>query len=732
MDELMALFWLTASALFFAAAVRLARRIFPQDRAAEHAMHAVVVSWSGLVVISFVLALGHWLTPVALLITVGLLSAVVHFGLSFTGGDRPAAAGRCAVSEHVPEPARSDAGAQIPQRWFGFRALLWAWIAGFGVFHVLRWGVLVFPQNWDSLAYHIPLIDHWVRQRTLYVPDCAFWYVPGNNELWGLWATGAFSGDFLVGLDNVPAGILFVTAMLALAGHLKIRRPWSDLAVLAALAAEPVVRQLVDVENDLAVAALFLAVLAYGVRYAVGRRAADVVFAAASAGLLTGVKYYALGYAVAAGCAVAVPLLIGRELRPVAWGLAWGVLGALVLGAGWYLRNWWATGTPLFPLGFSSGTDVWGRMRPGSLASTLAFSGRWVVWPLLMRAVGAQTGWCHLAALASLPVTIPYLAYRAVRRSSGRQAYRLGLLAVAVPAAALVYVCIPNAVETAPGALNMLRLQYHPVRFGLPLWTVSLLALAAMLSDVCPARSGLFGHHEAGWIGRSMWALCISACGVGVLGQLWRRWGPWVSLEGALLATDFAVAGWVVRWGTKRLDRRRCVLVAVCGAMMLSGAFAWGIGLRAGRWHEGFWRHYDASLRTRIFSRFVSRLEPDAERICVCDYRYYPFFGSRRRFDVCRPLWIPDGTALRRYLRMHEATVVVCRHRDTNPQRRYAGVARWIKTDPDLFDVVYEDSVYIAARIRRGVAAFAAKRSERRPGRRIQRHSGRAQSPDGA
>jgi hypothetical protein len=47
---------------------------------------------------------------------------------------------------------------------------------------------------------------------------------------------------------------------------------------------------------------------------------------------------------------------------------------------------------------------------------------------------------------------------------------------------------------------------------------------------------------------------------------------------------------------------------------------------------------------------FLTAADPDRERIAVCDYRDYAFLGSRRQFDVCRPLWLPDQAALLDYL----------------------------------------------------------------------------------
>src|SRR5262249_58732843 len=109
------------------------------------------------------------------------------------------------------------------------------------------------------------------------------------NEVLGLWLVGPFSGDFLIGLTNLPAVVLLVTAAMELAGQLGLGRPWDHLAGLTTAAAAPVLLQLASAGNDVAVAGPFLALPAYGVRYSRSGSRGDLAWAAISLGLLAGV-----------------------------------------------------------------------------------------------------------------------------------------------------------------------------------------------------------------------------------------------------------------------------------------------------------------------------------------------------------------------------------------------------------------------------------------------------------
>src|SRR5205814_1608244 len=132
--------------------------------------------------------------------------------------------------------------------------------------HVITSGLLRFPGDWDTLMYHLPLVDKWLQARGLYIPDFSHWYNPGNHELLALWLAAPFSGDFLTALCNIPSVVLLAAGAGELARQSGLSRAWCNLMALAVLANFVVVKQLTDAENDVAVAALFLACLAYALR----------------------------------------------------------------------------------------------------------------------------------------------------------------------------------------------------------------------------------------------------------------------------------------------------------------------------------------------------------------------------------------------------------------------------------------------------------------------------------
>jgi hypothetical protein len=98
---------------------------------------------------------------------------------------------------------------------------------------------------------------------------------------------------------------------------------------------------------------------------------------------------------------------------------------------------------------------------------------------------------------------------------------------------------------------------------------------------------------------------------------------------------------------------------------------------------------------------FLDRSEMNGDRIGVCEYRYYPFFGSHRQHNVCRPLWIPEFPHFLEYVQRHELSVVIARHNDPFPQKRYERVKGWLDEHVDMFQPLRDDHRYLMVRVDR-------------------------------
>lgn len=665
--------WLAVNVFLGATAWQVSRRLHPRGPAAQVVADSIVVGWACIVGAATVLGLVGALSGGNLLAGVAGLAGLGVYGLRRGGRELP---GR---------PTNGVEGRGGP--WWG---VVWSLVSAWGAIHVVAAGLLKFPSDHDSLMYHLPLIAQWLQARSLYAPSCSHWSHPGNSELVGLWLVAPFSGDFLVGLSNVPAAVLLAVSTIGLGTQLGLSRGLSYLAGLVVVSNAAVVWQLTDAENDLAVVSLFLASLHYGVRHAGQGRWGDLVLGAVSLGLLAGVKFYALGYAAVVLGTVVLLVTRLRGLRSGLRAAAVGGVGLVVWGGYWYARNTLMTGSPLYPMGMSGSGDVLSEMYDGVWRTSFLGQGQAEVFWLGLQAVWKVAGPWHAVALLGLPVSVGWLLRSARRQGSSETQQRVRrALGLALIGSGLVLLVTPFAVEDEPGSLNQLRGAYVPVRYGLCFLSLAVLSLVVVVQDVFRRlRSNGRGRTTGvgSWVSRTEVALA----GLGVL-QAVRSlgrgdgFGPAELVAGGLLGTG----AWMIVWGGRGW---RCGAWArggsgVAWAGVLAAAFGFVAAQLSEAWHRGYAPHYDRALGTNVCT-YLSRQVPGGTPICVLDYRSYPFFGSRRQFPVVQPLWVPSYPWLRTYLRDRGVRLVAARveeHADATAWNRYRWTAQWLRKHAEAF-----------------------------------------------
>lgn len=680
--------WLAVNVALVTAAWRWSQRLFVADRLLEHVLHATVLACACVLAVSLLLGSLGLLSGTTLVVGVAVSAAGAWIAAArpirgFGRHREPQSAAR-AVAD--PEAGRPRNGSSKDRVW----PVVWGIVLCCYLGHVVEGGILQFPSTWDALAYHIPYVDHWLAGASLYIPDCPRWPDPANNELLALWMVAPFSGDFLITLNNLPAFVILALGTVMLLETLRVSRLIANLGALLAVSKYVVMRQAMVPENDLAVAAFFVASIGYALRYLCRRRQSDLTLACLCVGILAGIKYYALGYA---GLATLLILAIAaiHRFRQIGHIVATGTVCLLVFAGYWYARNVWVSGTPFYPMGLPGASNPVAEYRmqqygaPHLWSSTLAGNPSPEVVPLTFQALWNMTGPGHVAALLLAPATLVWLACSAcplLRRSDERMRGTARLLMVVLTVACgAIWVVTPFGAETIPGTLNMVVWGYCPVRFGLSLLTLAVVNLLVTVNDLVPwvrrpeSEGGSCRGRRAARC--AVAAVLLAVC----LAQLTR---PLVrELEGDLLVAvilggDLALAGAILVQGWRRWPGFRLLGVpTVLGVAAILG------GLAGGRWHRGFADYYDDWAGTNVFSE-MGKMSPQEVRICACEYCYYPFFGSKRQFSVCRPVWFASRQGLLDYMHERRITHLAACVR-TRPCQRYDGVDLWLGNMPEYF-----------------------------------------------
>lgn len=596
-------------------------------------------------------------------------------------------------------------------------------LSSVGLAQTVQMSVITLPYDWDTLAYHLPLVDSWLQTGSILNQRCAFWYVPGNNEILALWFGGMFSGDYWAQLHNVPVVVLLVSSLIAVSRELRLARFWQITVIFAAMSCTPVLRQLSSAGNDVAVASLFLTATLFCIRLC-GKRhsvAATLFLLSVTVGLLAGVKYYALGYAAAIVLVVAIYCFykfnIGFAFQATFSMLA----GCMLYGGPWYFRNWVLTGSPLFPKGFPALgiPDAWETLRPNLLSSCLLFGSTAETTWLLAQAWLAQTSLLMaIAASFVIPIAILYFSLghsrlallntnyhriviaRPLNCASSKAATVVRVIALL---ALFTYVCTPNVIETEIGSRNMLKAQIHSVRFGYTFGTISVVVLVHAISRIKIFSAGRCLGTRFTYIFFAFFS-ALSLVWV-LLPQYGLR--NWIHLNIARVWLHQSLDVPITVWGLITLDFIILVLcVRRCNAHLHGWAPALALALPfvvatpflSAHWHRTFNVHYSRIFGDSI-GEFITSHFPSGACICACEYQYYRFLGSRRENEVYRPRSLTSREQFAAFLRENKVQLVIVPISDKHWSRAYQDSLIWIRELPDFEKIMQQGNMVLFARV---------------------------------
>jgi hypothetical protein len=731
-DVLVAPAWMAVNLLLVQSMWRTAGRIFTDHAFFAKMGHTIVLCWACVAGVAILLGLFGALSAYALLGGVALI-AVFALWPSKPGDDGSSA--RSQAKEKVPadtNPVRAPtgmfAGYSQVEGWCWLGWCLWAALcAG----RVVVSGLLEFPSNWDTLAYHLPLVDQWLSTGSLYVPAVSKWFYPGNSELVALWMVAPFSGDFLAPLNNFPAVILFVLSAVQLTRMLGVAPLPCHLGVLALVSNYVVSHQLLDNKNDVAAVSLFFSYLLYSFRYLKSTRLADLVFASICLGLFTGVKYYALLYAGMGLGVIVILTAISRGPRAATLALSVCLIGVVLWSGYWYGRNLLVTGSPIYPKTLSAAADVQTGANPDLWHTTLLGNTSPEKWFLWWRAVWRMTGPCQVVALILLPASLLSLFIRGLmvrRKGPHGDGGNLHWALLAITTfSGLLYAITPNTIEVRPHTLGMVKVGYVTVRLGLCFFSLTLLCAIILVNNLLVFASRWVADRgterwdgetssaartpaASGWRFLSIVFLAAAAGAVALQTATEHRVATFVIdrklsdqfLPSLLLAESLVVVAALVLLAWQHFVHWRRLLSTILRISLLTGA-AVVAGHLGERWHSGFTAYYNQFFRTSVFT-CLQEMDPASTRICVPGSRAFPFAGSGRQFPVYQANTPPvrvrrfkSRRAILQYVRAHDVTVIAL-HREALV-RTVGGVYDWGEQDTNIFPTIWTDGSFILKRV---------------------------------
>lgn len=209
--------------------------------------------------------------------------------------------------------------------------------------------MLQIPMEYDSAAYHLPFVAKWLQTGSLLHPyftafSSSIGYYPSTYELLDLWTAIPFKSDFFFNLLNFPILILLTFTIYKICQNFKISKNISIISAGLLLYMPLFLKQagtpLVD-----AFFALAFALSIYFIQEIIKnkKQALDLICLGLSLGFLIGSKYLGIPYSL-----ILIILFLIFCHKPKAVLITFFSL--FLTGSFFYIRNWLATGNPIFPV----------------------------------------------------------------------------------------------------------------------------------------------------------------------------------------------------------------------------------------------------------------------------------------------------------------------------------------------------------------------------------------------
>ena len=260
-----------------------------------------------------------------------------------------------------------------------------------------------FPWEYDTIAYHMPIVVEWLQSGTLWKVFYAVWggplgYYPSNHELLLEWLILPFGRDYLANLSNFWLVGVMIVVISKILKEMGVKDFLSWIAGALVMVMPIFLRQVGTGQVDILMALGVLISWYLLLRTHLRKDGFLLIPLALNIAILLGTKYLAIVYCI--------PIVIVFLLMHGSWRKSyrhwwlWTLLIIGTIGSMWYWRNLILTGNPIFPaevrlgswLIFQGYTGLTERIQELSLWHRIMDAGQFQEWITTMI---KQTGW-HL------------------------------------------------------------------------------------------------------------------------------------------------------------------------------------------------------------------------------------------------------------------------------------------------------------------------------------------------
>jgi hypothetical protein len=213
--------------------------------------------------------------------------------------------------------------------------------------------VLFPPFTNDSLGYHLPNVAKWYQEGRIHqiaTPNWASNTLPMNQELVALSSVVLSSTDIFIEFGHTLFIPLVVLSVIALGKSMGGTTQTSLLAAMGVTTIPAFYLQSVTNMSDYAFAALGLCSLYWAIKWLERPLTSFALFFAIASGLIVGTKSQGLHFMVAMGLVLTITVILKKvKIKDLIQGFLVMLMGIVLLGSFWYIKNFHFFKNPFFP-----------------------------------------------------------------------------------------------------------------------------------------------------------------------------------------------------------------------------------------------------------------------------------------------------------------------------------------------------------------------------------------------
>jgi len=214
----------------------------------------------------------------------------------------------------------------------------------------------------DLNSHYLPIINHWIQNQSIWKIFFSPYtgpigYYPNTGEIFMFWFIFGISKDTFVNSQNYIIAIPFFVGLYDFAKNIGVNKKYSFILPVVFFYSSFIFLELKNPTNNFLFGLSFFYCIYFLVEYFKTKQSIFLALILLASGIFIGIKFLALPYFVIILILTIVAIVKSfsqkGEIKRFIPALIFGLIFFSISGLLWYVRNFYFTGNPIFPVDFS-------------------------------------------------------------------------------------------------------------------------------------------------------------------------------------------------------------------------------------------------------------------------------------------------------------------------------------------------------------------------------------------